>query len=50
MMVAKGTETLRGILIYVQAYFVSVRLLLYYVSVNSVRSFVRKNFKELFAK
>jgi hypothetical protein len=44
-MVAKATETLRRMLIYVKAYFVSVHLLLYYVSVNSVRSCVRKHFK-----
>jgi len=47
-MVAKANETLRRILIYVQAYFVSVHLLLYYVSVTSVTSCVRKHFKELF--
>jgi len=48
MMVAKSTETLRRILKYVKAYFVSVHLLLYYVSINSVRSCVLKHFKELF--
>jgi hypothetical protein len=48
-MVATVTETLRRILKYVKVYCISVHLLLFYLSVNSVRSCVRQHFKELFA-